>query len=70
LQANTIFVDNQEEYRGLQSSGLIELIENDKLANALQLKYVQHEFLRQLETEIVEQCVEALPSFYDEFEAP
>jgi hypothetical protein len=70
LQAYTIFVDNQEEYRGLQSSGLIELIENDKLANALRLKYVQHEFLRQLETEIVEQCAEALPSFYDEFEAP
>ena len=70
LQANTIFVDNQEEYRGLQNSGLIELIENDKLANALQLKYVQHEFLRQLEKEIVEQCVEAMPSFYDKFEAP
>ena len=27
---NTVFVDNQEEYRALQNSGLIELIENEK----------------------------------------
>ena len=26
---NTVIIDNQEEYRGLQNSGLIELIEND-----------------------------------------
>ena len=28
LYYNTIFVDNQEEYRSLQNSGLIEIIEN------------------------------------------
>ena len=49
LMAQTIFMDNQEEYRTLQNSGLIELIENDKLARALQGKYVQHEFLRKIE---------------------
>lgn len=70
LQANTIFVDNQEEYRGLQNSGLIELIENDRLARALQFKYVQHEFLRQLETSISEQCLAAMPLFYDHFQTP
>ena len=30
ISINTIFVDNQEEYRGLQNSGLIELIDNNK----------------------------------------
>ena len=70
MQANTIFVDNQEEYRGLQNSGLIELIENDQLARALQTKYVQHEFLRQLETGISEQCQEAMPVFYEYFQTP
>ena len=37
---NTIFVDNQEEYRALQNSGLIELIENEKAVTALQNKYI------------------------------
>ena len=45
---NTIFVDNQEEYRGLQNSGLIELIENETLVTNLQQKYVVHEFLKKL----------------------
>ena len=45
----TLFVDNQEEYRTLQNSGLIELIENDELARALQSKYVQHQFMHRVE---------------------
>ena len=39
---NTVFVDNQEEYRALQNSGLIELIENEKAVTALQNKYIYH----------------------------
>ena len=35
---NTILVDNQEEYRGLQNSGLIELIDNENLVTNLQEK--------------------------------
>lgn len=54
LMAQTVFVDNQEEYRTLQNSGLMELIENDTLARALQSKYVQHEFLRKIESVIAE----------------
>jgi hypothetical protein len=50
---NTIFVDNQEEYRGLQNSGLIELIENDLVVIGLQNKYTQHNFLKWLEKYIL-----------------
>lgn len=46
---NTIFVDNQEEYRGLQNSGLIELIENEEVVERLQKKYTIHEFLKKIE---------------------
>ena len=38
----SIFVDNQEEYRTLQSSGYLELIENEKLVELLQNKYDFH----------------------------
>ena len=46
---NTILVDNQEEYRGLQNSGLIELIDNENLVTNLQQKYVRHEFFKKVE---------------------
>ena len=50
---NTIFVDNQEEYRALQNSGLIELIENEKAVTALQNKYIYHEFYKKIEDIII-----------------
>ena len=51
---NTIFVDNQEEYRGLQNSGLIELIENESIVINLQQKYITHEFFKKIENYIME----------------
>ena len=53
---NTIFVDNQEEYRALQNSGLIELIENEKAVTALQNKYIYHEFYKKIEDIIIEEA--------------
>lgn len=52
--SNTIFVDNQEEYRSLQNSGLIELIENDEIVTMLQNKYVAHGFMKQIEQFMLE----------------
>ena len=52
IQLSTIFVDNQEEYRALQNSGLIELIELEEVVLALQNKYSSHEFYKQIENEI------------------
>ena len=52
---NTVFVDNQEEYRALQNSGLIELIENEKAVTALQNKYMRHEFYKKIEDIIIEE---------------
>jgi len=49
----SIFVDNQEEYRTLQSSGYLELIENEKLVELLQNKYAQHNFMKKLEELII-----------------
>jgi hypothetical protein len=49
----TIFVDNQEEYRALRNSGLIELIELEDVVFALQNKYSSHEFYKQIESEIL-----------------
>ena len=49
ISINTIFVDNQEEYRGLQNSGLIELIDNELVVTALQNKYIYHDFCKQIE---------------------
>jgi len=64
MMAQTIFLDNQEEYRTLQNSGLIELIENDELARSLQAKYVQHEFLRKIEKFIAEEAEKQHDIFY------
>jgi len=47
ISIGTIFVDNQEEYRALQNSGLIELIELEEVVLALQNKYSSHEFYKQ-----------------------
>jgi hypothetical protein len=52
--SNTMFVDNQEEYRALQGSGLIELIENDEIVKGLQNKYATHAFLKDIERYILE----------------
>ena len=49
ITINTIFADNQEEYRGLQNSGLIELIDNESVVTALQKKYIYHDFCKQIE---------------------
>ncbi|MDA8695371.1 hypothetical protein N9L83_00315 [Flavobacteriales bacterium] len=64
----TIFVDNQEEYRTLQNSGLMELIENDTLARALQAKYVQHEFLRKFETGVNDNANENIDVYFGSME--
>ena len=53
---NTIFVDNQEEYRGLQNSGLMEMIENENLVSNIQGKYVSHEFFKKIESLIMEKA--------------
>jgi phosphopantetheine adenylyltransferase len=52
---NTVFIDNQEEYRALQNSGLIELIENEKAVTALQNKYIYHEYYKKLEDIILKE---------------
>ena len=54
ISYNTIFLDNQEEYRGLQNSGLIELIENESIVINLQQKYIVHEFFKKIENLIME----------------
>ncbi len=59
---NTIFVDNQEEYRGLQNSGLMEMIENENLVSTIQSKYVSHEFFKKIENIIMEKA-----KYLDEF---
>ena len=59
---NTILVDNQEEYRGLQNSGLIELIDNENLVTNLQEKYVTHEFFKKIEDFILKKM-----SFLEDF---
>jgi len=65
----TLFVDNQEEYRTLQNSGLIELIENDSLARALQGKYVEHEFLRKIENSINESANISIEQYFSTMES-
>lgn len=57
VYCNTVFVDNQEEYRGVQNSGLIELIENEKVVEMLQNKYNRHEFIKKIEKYINERTV-------------
>ena len=56
ILSNTVFIDNQEEYRALQNSGLIELIENEKAVTALQNKYIYHEFYKKLEDIILKEA--------------
>ena len=48
----TYFVDNQEEYKTIQSSGYIEYIENESLVKGLQEKYVRHKVMKFIEGEI------------------
>jgi len=48
----TFFVENQEEYKTIQSSGYIEYIKNERLVKGLQGKFVQHNFMRFIEEEI------------------
>ena len=52
INITTYFVDNQEEYKTIQSSGYIEYIENESLVKALQEKYVQHKVMKFIEEEI------------------
>lgn len=61
---NTILVDNQEEYRSLQNSGLIEKIENDSLVNSLQQKYTSHNFYKKLEQGITDLINNNLAAFH------
>lgn len=70
IMGQTIFVDNQEEYRTLQNSGLMELIENDKLARALQAKYVEHEFLRKIEGGINDYTNTGIDVYFGSMETP
>ena len=56
ILSNTVFVDNQEEYRALQNSGLIELIENEKAVTALQNKYIYHGFYKKIEDVILKEA--------------
>ena len=43
----------RDRYRTLQSSGYLELIENEKLVELLQNKYAQHNFMKKLEELII-----------------
>ena len=52
INIKTYFVDNQEEYKTIQSSGYIEYIENESLVKGLQEKYVQHKVMKFIEGEI------------------
>ncbi len=69
VMGQTIFVDNQEEYRTLQNSGLMELIDNDTLARALQGKYVQHEFLHKIESSINESANTSMDTYFATMES-
>lgn len=64
ISIGTIFVDNQEEYRALQNSGLIELIEIEEVVTALQNKYIYHEFYKKLEGEMLSQTKELRDYMY------
>ena len=67
LQAQTLFVDNQEEYRALQSSGMIELIRSDSLVSELQSKYAQHAFMKSFESLFNERANGGLDVLHDQF---
>lgn len=59
----TTFVDNQEEYRSLQNSGLIELIANEDLVKGLQNKYTVHNFIKKIEDYNNEMYMQNLQGF-------
>lgn len=60
IKMNTVIIDNQEEYRGLQNSGLIELIENDTVVVGLQSKYINNDFCKKLENKIYQKKITLL----------
>ena len=64
IMGQTILVDNQEEYRTLQNSGLFEFIENDALARAMQNKYAEHTFLKTAEAFMLDASTKTYPTFY------
>jgi len=68
ISIGTLFVDNQEEYRALQNSGLIELIEIEEVVTALQNKYMYHEFYKKIEEEMMSQTRELRDYLYDNTE--
>ena len=49
----TVFVDNQEEYTTLKSSGYLELIENESIVKSLQNKYSNHAWMKEVERFII-----------------
>ena len=49
----TVFVDNQEEYSTLKSSGYLELIENESIVKSLQNKYSNHAWMKEVERFII-----------------
>ena len=59
----TVLVDNQEEYRSLQNSGLIELIANEDLVKGLQNKYTVHNFIKKIEDYNNEMYMQNLQGF-------
>lgn len=68
VQAETIFIDNQEEYRTLQNSGPIELIRSDSPVQTIQSKYAQHDALiKGLESFINEHCDMGMHFIYNLF---
>ncbi len=64
VQVQTIFVDNQEEYRTLQHSGLLEFVENDIMARSLQSKYAQHDFIKKIETYLIDFAAKQHPDMF------
>ena len=64
IMGQTILVDNQEEYRTLQNSGLFEFIENDALARAMQNKYAEHTGLKAAEAFMLDASTKTYPTFY------
>ena len=60
-------MENEEEYRALQNSGLIELIRSDSLVQELQTKYAKHEFIKNFETTFNERANRELPALYGHF---
>ena len=64
IMGQTILVDNQEEYRTLQHSGLLEFVENDTLARSLQNKYAEHTFMKTAEAFMLDFSTQTYPTVY------